>query len=74
MKKVFIGLFCMSLLIVLSSCQQCVDCTSTATVDGNVISTSTTEFCGNAAAINDYEQTTTTDVGGVTTTTSIVCD
>ena len=74
MKKFLLVLFCLGLLIVLSLCQQCVNCTTTATVDGNVISTSTTEFYGNAAAINDYEQTTTTDVGGVTTTTSIVCD
>ena len=44
MKKVFISLFCLGLLIVLS-CQQCVNCTTTATVDGNVISTSTAEFC-----------------------------
>ena len=74
MKKVLISLFYTGLLFVFSSCQQCVNCTSTATVDGNVVSTSTTEFCGNAAAINDYEQTTTTEAGGITTTTSIVCD
>tara|TARA_B100001250_G_C19156580_1_gene510378 strand:+ start:124 stop:348 length:225 start_codon:yes stop_codon:yes gene_type:complete len=74
MKKLLFILCYVSFLFIFSSCQQCVTCTATATVNGDVISTSTTEFCGNAAAINDYEQTTTTEAGGITTTTSIVCD
>ena len=74
MKKVLISLFYTGLLFAFSSCQQCVSCTATATVNGDVVSTSITEFCGNAAAINDYEQTTTTEAGGMTTSTSIICD
>lgn len=62
------------ILFSLTSCEQCVDCTSTTTLDGEVLSTSTVEFCGNAAAISDYEATTTTEMGGSTATTVTSCD
>ncbi len=62
------------LMVVLSSCEVCEECTTTTYQNGvsTPLATSTTEVCGRKE-IKQIEGTTTATSGGVTVTTKTVC-
>ena len=61
-------------MLTFSSCEKCVTCESKAYVDDVLMSTASTEFCGSSSEIDDYEGSTTSSVGGITTRTEVSCD
>tara|TARA_B110000908_G_scaffold146107_1_gene176861 strand:- start:3159 stop:3377 length:219 start_codon:yes stop_codon:yes gene_type:complete len=56
-----------------TSCKKCKECTSVATLDGTVMSTTSVEVCGTSSDFDEAEGTVTSTSDGFTSAITTTC-